>query len=591
MRITHRIFLLSVSFLLSIGACFGQSILVIDGTSQEPLIGATIQSLGTNTVTDIDGRFDYNNQTFPDTLTISYVGFEMRNIILKNIVNIPNVVELENLQVLETMTVTASKYQRRLSESTVSVDVLKPAIISSTNAISIEDALDKVSGVQMVDGQANIRGGSGYSYGAGSRVMLLVDDMPVLQTDSGSPNFSDIPIENIGQVEIVKGASSSLYGSAALNGIINIRTASPTSIPQTKITASTTVYDTPKDSSKHWWGDSTRYGYMLSIVHRQKIGNLDIVGSLFNTKLESFNQATFENKFRGGAKLKYRLSDKAFISLNTVVNRGDNGNFFIWEFGDGAKATRPIPNGEALSKNLRYFIDPSLQIEDKNGISHRFLGRYHNIQNDNNDDQSNESQTYYGEYQAQKNIEAIDLVLTTGVVGSTSQTDAELFGDTTFSTRMFAYYGQLERSFGKLNLSAGARYEYNQQNTPEEFNGLTIPNGKIAAGRWVSRAGASYEYMPYSSIRASWGQGYRFPTITERFITTSFGVFRIEANPDLVPESGWSAELGIKQGIKIGKIKGYVDAALFTSQYQDMMEFTFGSRSSSNDHIRWLHVY
>jgi len=56
-------------------------------------------------------------------------------------------------------------------------------------------------------------------------------------------------------------------------------------------------------------------------------------------------------------------------------------------------------------------------------------------------------------------------------------------------------------------------------------------------------------------VQGSWGQGYRFPTITERFITTSFGVFKIEANPDLVPESGWSAELGIKQGIKIGKIK------------------------------------
>lgn len=554
----------------------GQSIQVIDRSSGDPLIGATVQSNATNTVTDLDGRFEYMVTSFPDNLTISYVGYGERTFEVRSVSDIPTIIELENLTVLETMTVTASKYQRRLSESTVSVDVLKPELISNSNAISIEDALDKVSGVQMVDGQANIRGGSGYSYGAGSRVMLLVDDMPVLQTNSGSPNFSDIPVENIGQVEIVKGASSSLYGSAALNGIINIRTADPTTTPTTKVTASRTIYDTPQDSSKHWWGDSTRYGYMLSIVHKQKVGKLDVVGSLFNSKLESFNQATFENKLRGGAKLKYRLSDKAFIGLNTVINRGDNGNFFIWEFGQGEKATRPIPNGEALSKVLRYFIDPSFQIEDKHGINHRLLGRYHSINNDNNDNQSNQSVTYYGEYQVQKNFESIDLLATMGIVASTSNTDAELFGDTTFNTQMFAYYGQLEKSFGKLNLSGGVRYEYNQQNTPEEFNGLSIPDGKIAAGRWVSRVGASYEYMPYSSLRASWGQGYRFPTITERFITTTFGVFKIESNPDLVPESGWSAEVGIKQGLKLGPIKGYLDAALFTSQYQDMMEFTFG---------------
>ena len=75
-----------------------------------------------------------------------------------------------------------------------------------------------------LDGQANIRGGSGWSYGAGTRVLVMVDDMPLISGDAGQVQWNLIATENVNQVEIIKGASSALYGSSALNGIINIRT-------------------------------------------------------------------------------------------------------------------------------------------------------------------------------------------------------------------------------------------------------------------------------------------------------------------------------------------------------------------------------
>jgi iron complex outermembrane receptor protein len=391
--------------------------------------------------------------------------------------------------------------------------------------------------------------------------MLLVDDMPV---------------ENIDQVEIVKGASSALYGSAALNGIINIRTGTPTNVPQTKISAAYTSFGDPADINKKWWGDTARYEYVLSAVHKQKFDKLDFVGSVFHYREESFNKATYDSRYRGTVKLKYRLSDKAFIGLNTLYNKGKDGDFFIWEYGD-SRAFNPIPGGEAVSDVERYFIDPSLVVEDGYGNTHRINSRYHYINNINSGNQSNKSKTYFGEYQFQRKFEPINTLVTTGIISSKSNTDAELFGDTTFTTKVFAYYAQLEKQmFQKLNLSGGLRYEYNEQLTPEMFNDIEVPNGKISAGKWIARLGASYEYMPFSSVRASWGQGYRFPTITERFITTTFGIFQVRSNPDLVPESGWTAEIGIKQGIKIAGFKGFIDAAVFTSEYQDMMEFTFG---------------
>jgi iron complex outermembrane receptor protein len=95
----------------------------------------------------------------------------------------------------------------------------------------------------------------------------------------------------------------------------------------------------------------------------------------------------------------------------------------------------------------------------------------------------------------------------------------------------------------------------------------------------VFRSGVNYELAKYSFLRASFGQGYRFPTISEAFISTSVGPLKIFPNPQLQSETGWNAELGFKQGVQYKGIKGFADVALFWTQYQDMMEFTFGQWS------------
>jgi iron complex outermembrane receptor protein len=62
----------------------------------------------------------------------------------------------------------------------------------------------------------------------------------------------------------------------------------------------------------------------------------------------------------------------------------------------------------------------------------------------------------------------------------------------------------------------------------------------------------------------------------ERFVTYNTGPVFIYPNESLQPETGWSGEIGIKQGVKIGEWKGFVDLAAFIMEYDDMMEFSFG---------------
>jgi outer membrane receptor protein involved in Fe transport len=75
------------------------------------------------------------------------------------------------------------------------------------------------------------------------------------------------------QVEVLKGASSALFGSSALNGVINMRTKMPGEKPVTQITTFAGMYDTPKNEYMRWWGEE-RFTSGVNFSHRRKIKSL-----------------------------------------------------------------------------------------------------------------------------------------------------------------------------------------------------------------------------------------------------------------------------------------------------------------------------
>jgi iron complex outermembrane receptor protein len=89
----------------------------------------------------------------------------------------------------------------------------------------------------------------------------------------------------------------------------------------------------------------------------------------------------------------------------------------------------------------------------------------------------------------------------------------------------------------------------------------------------VVRAGLNWQAADYTFVRASFGQGYRFPSIAEKYASTTLGSVVIFPNPDVLPESGWSTEAGVKQGVAFGKITGQADFSVFLSQNKNMIEY------------------
>ncbi|MBI3233702.1 MAG: Plug domain-containing protein, partial [Bacteroidetes bacterium] len=178
-------------------------------------------------------------------------------------------------QALDQVVVTAGKREQKIGEVTVSIEVLKPEkLIENNNSVKLDAAVENIPGLNVINGQANIRGGSGFSYGAGSRVLMLVDGLPMISADANDIKWDAIPLENIERVEVIKGAASAMYGSGALNGIIHLKTAEAGAKPLTKLQVFNGVYDNPKDISQKFWSGS-RGSSGLSFLHSQKYKSID----------------------------------------------------------------------------------------------------------------------------------------------------------------------------------------------------------------------------------------------------------------------------------------------------------------------------
>ncbi len=555
---------------------------VTDKLSGEPLIGVSVTDGTIGAITNVQGQFSFDSQQPTIDATISYVGYEQIYVSLQS-GEVLDVQLSASSYLLDAAIITGNKYETPILESVTSISIIKPDLLSDANIPSLDLALDKIPGVQMQDGQANIRGGSGYSYGAGSRVLVLVDEISALQADAGRLNWNDVPVENIAQVEVLKGASSVLYGSAALNGIINIRTGEAGSVPVTRISTMAKQFLAPADERAHWWKDEIApREFNVSALHKQKIKNLDLIVSGFYGDTKDVYQDAFNKRYRLTTKLKYRLSPNLTAQLGVTYNAANSASHLLWRNASTGKYGYLI-NSLSTTEASRIFFDPSLTYFDKGGNKHRFFSRYYSVTNINNDNRSNTSNFASGEYQFHRDLTSWNANLTAGVTYSGVNSDSELFGDTLITSRNLATYAQLDKKLGeRLLLTLGARLENNALNSPPIVNGELVPdNGNEQETKAIFRAGANYKLAEYSNLRASFGQGYRYPTVTEKFIFTEVGAFTIFPNVNLRSETGWSAEVGIKQGVKVGGWRGFVDVAAFLMEYQDMAEFGLAIEDTS----------
>ncbi|MEN8224965.1 MAG: TonB-dependent receptor [Bacteroidota bacterium] len=518
--------------------------------------------------TDNEGFYEHHLPEGHHILIFKYIGYrdhtiditlEKDEVVQKDILLHPVSIELN------TAVISASRYEQRLSDVTVSMEVIPKKYIESISTRELDKAISTIPGVDIIDGQANIRGGSGYSFGAGSRVLVLLDDLPILEGGVNDVKWDALPLEIVERVEIIKGASSALYGTSALNGVISLHTISPGIKPLTRVELSGGAYMKPGRKEMAWFWDHNPFFGNLKFSHLRKSGPVDISigGSGFYD--EGYRQSNDLRYLRFNTGIRYTPAKLKGLSLGVNSNFHTQSlcDFLIWQDADSGAY---MQNPEAITPmhGTRLTVDPYVSYFDARNGRHSLKTRYFNVTNkfDEDEDKNNRSDYYFSEYQYQKTFRH-GLHWSIGAAFSYTEVNTSLYGNHSGSTQ--ALYTQLDHQFfDRLSASLGVRWErYTLDRTDDE-------------SKPVFRTGINYQLARISYIRASFGQGYRYPSMAEKYTSTSLGGLKIFPSPALDPESGWSAEVGIKQGIVLDNWRAYIDIAAYWMEYTNMIEFIFG---------------
>ncbi len=651
---------------------------VTDFQTREPLIGVTVcdkNDPSKGTVTDFDGHYTLLVDTKkPTMLSFSYVGYDTETRSVTSVTKVINVPLLQHNEVLDDVVVTAGRFEQRSTDVTVSMEVLKPQALRSQAPTDLSSTLQTLPGVEIIDKQPSIRGGGGWTYSVGSRCQVLMDGMSILNPKTGEINWNNVPLENVGQVEVIKGASSVLYGSSALNGVINVRTQRPGLKPETKISGYVGIYDNYKEYA--YTGARLPLYYGAEASHARRVGNFDVSGAISGFKDEGFRQQSFNDRVRLGGNLTYHQPMEAgkYMTMGANVNYVANqyGDFFIWR--SPKDPIHPSPLTNMGRKEHNFNIDPFWNYDNAdNGTSHKLRARFY-LTSDNLTTPSATMTTeelakwavqsfdmdkvkgYYDQYKSYTDggMSAKDAIVLTfqevaipvmnedwlnavksginlvqnglGYTGTIAELQdvvayaMNLLSDQNPTRPELTYNGYLDYQFAKqwnsgvrlttgvnwnhitntanvtgthhtdnvaaylqydhriadkLSLSAGMRLEYYRMD--DHYKEANIQIGKwLCPVRPVFRAGLNWEIYKAGFLRASFGQGYRNPSITEKFARKDIGGVGVYPNHDIKPESGFNAEIGYKQLYKFGPITGTLDVAAFYTEYRNMIEYQFG---------------
>ena len=542
---------------------------VTDMRTKEPLAGVYVvygRHLGT--ISDENGSYSFTTSEKRLSLSFQFIGYEpvVRELNLTRGEQIRLDIAMEmKLSEIDQIVVSADRIEKRVAELSVSMNIVKPSVISQNHISEIQELINKTSGIEVLDGQASIRGGSGFSYGAGSRVLALIDGLPMLSADAGNIKWQYLPLENLAQIEIIKGASSVMYGSSALNGIINFRTADADIIPVTQFHTEAGIYGRPRNKDWLWW-DTPRIFSSASFSHLRKEDRTDIAagGNIFID--EGYRRLNGEKLARANLKVRHNSARIDGLTYGIALNAGYNAkkDFVLWENAEtGALKQSPSTANEYHGTFLT--VDPFIYYKKTGRFRHDLRLRYQSTLNRLPESVQNNSDagSVFAEYQLWYRLHDI-VDLTAGLSENYSVVKSNFFGD--HSGFNIAAFAQVEvRPVDRLKAVAGVRLE---DYSLDGSNDGLVP---------IFRAGLNLQAAEMTFLRASFGQGYRYPSMAEKFAATTIGSIRIIANPAILSESGWSTEAGIRQGILLGNVSGQADFSAFLIQNSNMIEYMFGA--------------
>ncbi len=563
-------------FLLAIHSLFaGTGVFngrISDNAGGKPLPGATVRLEGTayGAVTNTEGFFKIRSLPLKKfTALVSFVGYMSKKVsfdLSKND-SIFILINLEEQKLLTSeVVVSANKRVQSVQDVPISVSVLDYRSMEQRSITLVDEALRYIPGVSLNGDQVSIRGSSGFAFGLGSRVSYLLDGMPLVSGDQGDIKFDAIPIFDIQRIEVVKGAGSALYGTGALGGVINIITKEPSLIPEYRAKILTGIYSKPVYSS--WiFTDKLLTFEDIELGFSQKSGKLGVVfsgGVKNDVSYIKFNDSFKWNLF---SKVKYDFSDRTDLS---IIGSYAYDNFANWVYWNSLDSATIPPAGTDLSVR-----DLSLKLSLSGELKHIFdngdfviirTGLYNtnfkiNLPHDNEEYRSSIANSLNTEIQASSKLFE-KCLLTYGINHVWNSVIANIYGNK--SQHILAGYSQAEITIpDSVIFTLGGRLDYEQI------------IGDVHNLEFSPKGGISFSSPWGTKFRASVGRGFRAATVAEKYASIKYSGFNVIPNPNLIPETSWSFEIGANHQFDIGDIQLYADFSLFQNEFSNLIEPQF----------------
>ncbi|MDW8467366.1 MAG: TonB-dependent receptor [Chloroherpetonaceae bacterium] len=534
-----------------------------------PVIGARVALRGTSygAITDTAGF--YQIKGIPrGTYDIIYSAQGYKTFVFKSItIKSDTITEIDMalspiVSEASEITVTADRYERKLQELSLSVSILKPDFIVERNSNTLDEALRYVSGVSFTNQTPNIRASSGVSFGVGNRVQLLLDNVPFLAPDDGSARWDAFPVDFIERVEVIKGASSALYGSAGLGGTINIVTRNDFQ-NRTSLLTYVGLFDKP--AFEIWqWSERARWQSGFELSHAQNFGKFCIYGSLTRRVSDSYRENADFRRWRLFTKATYQFSDAASLSLVGTFAEEQRGNGFFWRNIDAALLNGSPTKPRIASDNL--IFAPTLNLKLSSLASLIVRNRFYRSRFEDTDGLTSLSSQLGTDAQLLIDF-GKGFIVTGGVEGFLTDVRSNLYGN--HSAVGAAIYLQSDLPlFKSLIASFGVRAD-----------GLSV-NRESLIGRFNPRFGLNWTLGQHHTLRGNFGTAFRNPTISERFVATQTGFIQVQPNPSLRPESSMSFELGylFSYSLPVELFRNFaltnvsLDVAAFSNVYDNLIE-------------------
>lgn len=397
-----------------------------------------------------------------------------------------------NVEMLDEIILTATRTERQLSSIPLPVTLVSKKKILQSGTIRLNEILNEQAGIITVADESGFEGVQIQGI-ASDYILILIDGVPLVGRSAGNFDLSRLTVGNIKQIEVVKGPSSSLYGSEALGGVINIITEKPTS------------------EALH--GNAS---YRIGSFAQQDI-NLDV-----KQRFKKLRYGFFANRFSSeGYDLDPNVEGQ---TVNPFENYTVNGRVYV-DFNDkfslftSARFYDQVQDAGFTLNEVRFEGDS----EEREWNAHARLDQKWN-------DKFNTSyELYYTNYTAN---EVLADPISEDVL-SDSDFDQTLFRPEirgnyaftktgTLTAGIGVQYDALDRTFFDENVSFNSQYVYGQYDFHpiEKLNviaGVRFDNHSEYSNQFSPKLALRYTLTDAISVKASAGYGFKAPDFRQLY--------------------------------------------------------------------------